>query len=357
MPHKASLYTTCSILSPENIGRRILPLYNLEGSTIEDIKFKNTDKQRAVYKVTSDQNTYCLKKVYYNSSRLLFVYSAIEWWYQFNINVPRILPTKNNSRYVNYNDMLFILTPWIEGEKCNYDNNDHINSIMPNLGKMHHVAYDFFPIPNSQIINSCNILYNSLHKHWQNILQYSNLAFNYKDSFSKLYIEHFNTFSKLGEISSSISYGINNLNLTKSLCHGDYVNKNIIFYGNSPEDLWVIDFDKVSLDYVAHDISYALRRILKRDSTKWNTSLAISLLSQYNAKNKLNIDDYRYILAYLSFPQKYWKISRDYYRNIKKCNKKSFYKILKKSVLYGADQLEFSLNLKSYIEDKFGEKI
>lgn len=355
MPHTASLYTTCSILSPENVKNKVLPLYGLQDAIIEDIKFKNTDKQRAVYKVTKDNKVFCLKKVYYNSEKLLFVYSSIEWWYRFGINVPRILPTVSNSRYVNYNDMLFILTPWIEGVKCDYDNEEHINSIMGNLGRIHRVSCDFFPIPGSEIVTSCNVLYNSLHKHWQNILQYSNLAFQHKDSFSKLYIEHFNTFSKLAEISSSISYGINNLNLSKSLCHEDYVNKNLIFDEN--KNLWVIDFDKVSLDYVAHDISYALRRLLRRESTNWNVSLAISLLSQYDKENKLNIDDYKYILAYLSFPQKYWKISRDYYRNIQKCNKKAFYKILKKSVKNGADQLEFSLNFKSYIEDKFCEKI
>lgn len=355
MPDKASLYTTFSTLSPENVKKKVLPLYNLENSLIEDIKFKNTDKQRAVYKVTKENKIFCLKKVYYNSKKLLFVYSAIEWWYRFGINVPKILPTINNSRYVNYNNMLFILTPWIDGTKCDYDNENHVNFIMGNLARMHKVSNDFFPMPGSEIVTSCNILYNSLHKHWQNILQYSNFAFKYKDPFSKLYIEHFNTFSKLAEISSHISYGINNLNLSKSLCHEDYVNKNIIF--DKGDNLWVIDFDKVSLDYIAHDISYALRRLLKRDGTNWNLSLAISLLNQYNKENKLNIDDYKYILAYLSFPQKYWKISRDYYRNIKKCNKNAFYKILKKSVKNGADQLEFTLNFKSYIEDKFSQKI
>lgn len=354
MPYKASKYTAYGDLSASNVKLNVLPYYKLENSSIEEIKFKDTDKQRAVYKITSNNNSYCLKKVYYDASKLLFVYSSVEWWYRCGINVPRILPTKNNDRFVNYNDMLFILTPWILGEKCNYDNNNHLTALMQNLGKMHKKSTVFFPIKDSECKESCNILYNSLHKHWQNMLQYSNLAFKYKDNFSKLYIDNFNICNKLGELSSNVSYTINNKNLTRSLCHEDYVNKNLIFNPNNK--IYVIDFDKVSIDFIAHDISYALRRILRRDSTNWNVSLCIKLLSEYNEVFPLNLDDYKYILAYLAFPQKYWKISRDYYRNIKKCNKKSFCKILSKSVENCKEQLDFAINFKEYIQEKFNTK-
>lgn len=56
------------------------------------------------------------KKVYYDESDLLFVYSAVEWFYRNGIRVPRILPACDGNRFVNYNNMFFILTPWIQGE-------------------------------------------------------------------------------------------------------------------------------------------------------------------------------------------------------------------------------------------------
>ena len=46
------------------------------------IKFKDTEKQRAVYKIDYIDKSYCLKKVYYNEAELLFVYSAMEWLYR-----------------------------------------------------------------------------------------------------------------------------------------------------------------------------------------------------------------------------------------------------------------------------------
>ena len=51
-----------------------------------------------------------------------------------------------NSRFVNYNNMLFILTPWIDGTKCDYDNIDHILACSTNLANMHKVSINFTPI-------------------------------------------------------------------------------------------------------------------------------------------------------------------------------------------------------------------
>lgn len=49
------------------------------------------------------------KKVYYDESDLLFVYSAVEWFYRNGIRVPRILPACDGNRFVNYNNMFLYL--------------------------------------------------------------------------------------------------------------------------------------------------------------------------------------------------------------------------------------------------------
>lgn len=149
----------------------------------------------------------------------------------------------------------------------------------------------------------------------------------------------------------SIASTIDNNNLSRSLCHLDYVNKNIIF--DETEHIWTIDFDKCKIDYSVHDISYFMRRFLKRDNTNWNVDLAINCLNLYEKSHPLNSDEYKYILAYVGFPQKYWKISRDYYKNIKKCNKNAFTILLEKSVKNDMNQSKFIQLFTKYIEDRF----
>lgn len=354
MPYAAKSFPV-ELLSEENVKKNVLPYYGLENGSIEQVKIKDTDKQRAVYKIIYFNKSYCLKKIYYSLEELLFVYSSIEWYYRNEIRVPRILPTIDRGRFVNYNNMLFILTPWIEGEKCNYDNIDHVFNAITNLAVMHKCSHNFKPIKGSTIRENYDNPHISDSKHLKQILDCSNLAFKYKDKFSKLYLQNFDCNLLLAKTSTAISSSIDADNLTRALCHLDYVNKNIIF--DDDKNIWVIDFDKCRMDFCAHDISYFLRRLLKRNSTLWDFEITINCLNLYEEINPLTLDDYKYILSYLAFPQKYWKISRDYYNNIKKCNQTSFVLLLKKAVEKDTEQLEFILKLGRYVENKFGIKI
>lgn len=338
-------------LSEEILKNNILNEYNLCSSVIEQIKFKDTDKQRAVYKITNESNCYCLKKIYYSESELLFVYSVIEWLYRYNLNVPRIIPTKHGDRFAKYNNMLFILSPWIEGEKCNYDNSSHLLASAENLAIMHYNTSNFFPINGSDIRRGYDNINYSITKHFRDLLNFSNLSHKYNDDFSNIYDKNFDICIELAKNSLELSCKINNINLSKGLCHLDYVNKNIIF--DNSKKLWIIDFDKCKQDYCVHDISYFSRRFMKRENTKWDINLYKACLQKYDNIKPLTKDEHNYILSYLSFPQKYWKISRDYYNNINKCNKASFVFLLQKAVKNIDLQLTFSNTLMNYIDEKF----
>ena len=75
---------------------------------------------------------------------------------------------------------------------------------------------------------------------------------------------------------------------------------------------------KCKFDFSAKDISYFLRRLLKRESTNWQIKLTTDILDMYMTENELTESDLKFIIAYIAFPQKFWKISRDYYKNIRK---------------------------------------
>lgn len=340
-----------SNLSPEIIKQNVLPYYRLQNSQISIIKFKDTEKQRAVYKINFGEKNYCLKKVYYNINDLLYVYSAIEWLYRNNIRVPKLLPTTDNNRFVSYRDMLFILTQWVEGEKCNFDNINHVLISVKKLSLIHSLSRNFKPIWGSSLREGFDNFYISTLKHFQDLLNASNEAFKYKDTFSRYFISSFETNLRLAQISLDISNKIDDNNLSRSLCHGDYVNKNLIF----PPDLdpWIIDFDKCKTDYCAKDLAYFMRRLLKRENTKWNVNLALTILESYNQSAPLTKSDLKYLIAYICFPQKYWRISRDYYKNINKCNKSAFLTLLTNTISKTDSQYEFALTIIDAVQKRF----
>jgi CotS family spore coat protein len=354
MPYEAKSYNI-DLLSEESVKKYVLPHYNLENAEVTQVKFKDTEKQRAVYKVVYFDKCYCLKKIYFNVEDLLFVYSAVEWLYRNSINVPRILPTKYKGRFVEFENMLFILTPWIDGEKCSYDNIDNVLNISINLAKLHNCTKNFQPINGSSNRTGFEDLYSTIQKHFQQMLNCSNMAFKYGDKFSKVFLQNFDTNLSLARTAVELAATIDNDKLHKTLCHLDYVNKNIIF--DAAGEIWTIDFDKCRIDYRVHDISYFFRRLLKRDNTKWDLELTINCLKLYEDIYPLNLDEYKAILVYLAFPQKFWKISRDYYNNINKCNKNSFITLLSKACTKSNYQLQFIEGFKGYVEEKFHTKL
>lgn len=335
------------LVSETDLRNQILSQYNLKDAKIFEVKFKNTDKQRAVYKIESNNKNYSLKKIYYELDELFFVYSSMEWLYRFNFNVPRILSTTSNKKYVTFNNMHFILTPWITGEKCNYDNYAHTISAANSLSKLHILCRHFRPIAGSKLRIGYENLYTEINKHFQQLLIYYNMAINENDTFSNFYVDNFDSYITLARLSLESASLINFSHLSKSLCHLDYVNKNIIFDDNNR--LWLIDFDKCKMDYCIHDVAYFLRRIMKRERTNWNLKLLFQCLSTYEKHMPLNIYEYWYLHSYLSFPQKEWRLVRDYYNNINNCNKVSFLNLLKHSTNNIENHIKASMELKKYI--------
>ena len=351
MPEDSAKNLRYDLLKEENVKQYILPHYGLENGTVSQIKFKDTDKQRAVYRIETPTNKFCLKKIYFDKAQLLFVYSAIEWLYRYEINVPRILPTLRGGRFVEKEGMLFILTEWVNGDKCDYDNIENVMNSSRGLAKLHQAGINFKPILGSAERTGFDDIFESTSKHFQDLLKCSNLAFKYKDRFSKVFLDSFDSNLLLAAKALEISSSIDVNNLRRSLCHGDYVNKNIIFDKNN--NVFVIDFDKCKMDYCCHDVSYFLRRLLKRENTKWDFEIATNALSLYSNTLPLSIDEYKYIIAYLAFPQKYWKLSKDYYNNINKCNKHSFQSLLIHATKKTDGQLEFVNKLITYTENLF----
>ena len=217
-----------STLSNKLIYDLILKEYNIKANSIELVKAKATAKDRMVYKIDTISKSYCLKKVYYDEETLLFIYSSIIWLNLHNISCPILIPTTNNGRYFKYNNMLFILTPWIEGIRCNYDILTHLEISLKNLANMHIAGKNFSPIKGSKVLTGSDSSSFSYSKHFGDLKKYIDICSNQKDIFSKKIFDYKDYILNTAYISVLYSKLIDTNALPKNLCHKDYVNKNII---------------------------------------------------------------------------------------------------------------------------------
>lgn len=303
----------------------ILYNFNIKNFQYQKIKEKTTKKNRIIYKICTYDNYFCLKQTYFSINELLFIYSYLEWLNLYNIEIPYLIKTNTFAPYTKYNNKLFILTNWINGENLNYDKLDDCIHASLFLSKIHSISQNILFIKNSKKKTNYINLNKSYNKYKLELIKIYNLATYYKDIFSKTFLENYVSIIDLTNLSIKFSSLINFKNLNISLCHGDYVNKNIII---SNKKIVPIDFDRACINFSISDLSYFLRRYLRRNNTLWNFTNAKKIIDNYNKYMFVSLDEYLYLLSYLAFPQKIYRISKAYYLNYKKLNEKEKYDYL-----------------------------
>ncbi|MFT9495233.1 hypothetical protein, partial [Anaerosolibacter sp.] len=73
------------------VTNNILSHYDIEVKKVEIIKIKNSDKERAIYRVSTPHLDYCLKKVYYSTHDLEFVVYLMQYLKTKGLHVPEII--------------------------------------------------------------------------------------------------------------------------------------------------------------------------------------------------------------------------------------------------------------------------
>lgn len=330
----------------------ILSNFGIRNYKIDKIKEKKSKKPRSIYKIYYFDNLYCLKQTYFNIQKMLFIYSYLNWLNNYNVPIPNLIKSHNNKPFVVYDNTCYILTRWIKGEKLNYDNLDECIKTMQFLGKMHSISSNMNPIEKSKpSINFVNLRH-KLTKQINELNKIHNLAYITQDDFSKKFIAYYKNFLYLGEKSVKVASIINTSKLNISICHGDFVSKNIII-NNS---VVPIDFDRCCISYSIFDLAFFLKRYLRHKGTYWNFENALILINSYNKKNSISIDEYLYLIAYLSFPYKFLKLSKLYFNNLYNLsnnNKYEYQNSIKKIGNSFEHQFKFILSFEKYFNSKF----
>lgn len=335
----------------------ILSNFNIKTYEIEKIKEKISKKSRIVYKIRSSDNFFCLKQTYFNVQKILFIYSYLEWLKLHEFKVPYFIKSISNKPFTIYDNKVYILTNWISGTKLLYSKFDQCIKAVELIARMHYnsdkIKFIKYSVPT---INLSNIS-QKFSKHIQDLHKIRKLAKIKCNKFSEIFLDNFDNSLYLANIAYKYSLIINFKNLNTSLCHGDYVNKNIIINDKS---IVPIDFDRCCINYSISDLAYFLKRYLRHSTHPWNIENTIIFINYYNTNNPIYLDEYLYLLSYLSFPYRFLKISKLYfYTNYDLRDKEINYyeNSLKKSCDDIKIQLTFLKNFEKYINSKFNIKI
>lgn len=285
-----------------------------------NLEIENIKPSKGVYCLKSKEGLRCLKKINYGPQKLLFVYGAKEHLIKNGFkSVDKYYLNIDGEPYALVNEDLYTLSEWLEGRECDFHNLEDVKLASKTLAKLHEASKGYDPPENSKLKSDLGRWPNLMKKRVKSLDKMRDMSRKKtnKSEFDLIYIKSMEFYKEMGKIAHKTLEESNYNELCdiaerdKSFCHHDYTYHNIII--DKEDNVNIIDFDYSKREIRAFDVSNFMIKVLKR--VDWNFDYAKGILDSYNEVSPLRDDEYKVLLAYLQFPQRYWRLANRYYYN------------------------------------------
>lgn len=294
----------------DDIKTHIEKKYNLEIQFIEQLK--------NVYKIKTTEREYCLKTINYGIEHFLFIVEAIKHLQNNKFeNIPQIIKTQDNKDYIEIDDRYAYFTEWVNANKSDYSNEEHLKIVSRKLAELHLKSRSFkvekYMKPrigwlkwiDTFTTRKCEIL-----DFKEKIFKKSSM-----DIFDKTYLsimdeELIRAENSIKNLKKSLYFNSMNKEMAlKGFCHHDFAYHNILI--DDFNNAYIIDFDYCILDTHLHDLASLLIRRMKYNN--WSIENSKMIISEYNKVYPIEDSDIPIMAAFMEFPQDYWQRGIQYY--------------------------------------------
>lgn len=283
-----------------------------------DIEISEIEKIKNVYKLKTNRGLLCFKLSRYKEYLVEFIINSIEHVKEngFDNVLPPIL-TKDNKKYIRFNEGYGYLCTWIPSREADYKNPVDLKLCVKALSRFHRASWGFDPLKAAvgrRYHSKWGTKFNKRFKQMYEFKRIAECRLNGSD-FDKLYIEGFDNIIKRAEKSiDSLKTGkymevMERHTSFMGLCHHDTANHNFLI--NDDLDIYLIDFDYCITDSHLHDLSSIIIRNLKNGN--WNINTLSYILDAYREGIEVSRDEIEVVREFIEFPQDYWQVGLQYY--------------------------------------------
>lgn len=282
------------------------------------ISITDCTEMKNIYKIKTDNGSYCLKKIKYELPHLKFILGAMNHLQKRNFDrVPKFVKTIDGMDYIDFGENYAYLIPWIDSRISNYDNPYDLKNAASKLAELHKCSEGFCVQSDMRPRNYWFKWSEIFKTRVDEILDFEKRINQkaHKSDFDKLYLSMIDDEVKRGldaleELENSGYYDyMNNEVMKLCFCHHDYAHHNVLVDGDGK--IIIIDFDYCILDSHMHDLSSLLIRAMK--DGKWNINKAKFILNSYSEKKPVESLEIPIMSPFIKFPQQFWQIGIQYY--------------------------------------------
>ncbi|ABZ84975.1 putative spore coat protein s, putative [Heliomicrobium modesticaldum Ice1] len=275
-----------------------------------------------VWRLETDIGPLCLKRVGYDEGKLGFICAAMEHLRRQGFTrSPVLLPSREGRLWIPDLDMRgdyrdtgrdgwLFLTDWVADRPCNFSEEAHILAAAATLAEFHQYAKGLTSPDLSRRRGHWMRWPRLLAGRTADLHRYETLGARapIERELLKTQIRQAQRAlavlerSEFGRIAAASQ-------MEKTFVHRDIAARNFVL--NYRDEAHLIDFDYCRCDLHLVDIARLLERVLRYH--RWSYSLGQKILSVYEETTPLQPSEYPVLLAFLLFPQRFWRLYRRRY--------------------------------------------
>lgn len=264
----------------------------------------------------------------------------------------RLHISSKDTPYVIYNNRVYLMMDWNDGQVADFYNIGDIKSSVQVLAKMHIAGRGFNNLPKGINLSQIKNIGDTYEKRHKETVKLKRRIENTgrKTDFEVLYLKNSSIYSEYQEVSKELidykSYQklINLADKDQSLAHHKFTYHNIITKANQRPV--ITGFEKCGYDVQITDLAYLARRIMERN--RWDINLLISIIEEYNKLIPLSDQEWRAIKGMMIFPERFAKLCNEYYHSKRRWNYNMFHRKFTKILGYKDDYITCVEEIKKY---------
>lgn len=296
--------------------KKVLDNYDIE---VLGIRNENYKVKKGVWWIQTPMDKKILKKNSIPGERLDFIIAAIEYLCQRGINMPKIIESRNGSKYINLDGSNYILNEAIKGKAPSSKTKEGLEKIIKELAKFHMASKGFLPPEGCKPNILLGTWYEKSKKKMNKLKEYyeQEKTKSTHSEFGNMILREFPYFydkmecSLSAENKSMYDRWVNEVKNTSYLVHQDFIDGNLIMTESG--DIYVLDPDSLAIELPTKDIRKFLNKIMKKRGS-WDMQLTKDIIKWYQEVNPLEKWQWHILKSTIMYPHLFAGIMSKYYQ-------------------------------------------
>jgi CotS family spore coat protein len=300
------------------------------------MEISHARRHRKVWQLDTSAGPKYLKQTGLLPADLRFILEVSEHLKRHSFpQISRFLLTRSGEPFALIQDKIYVVTDWFFGTELDFRILMDVKQAAAFLAAFHICSRGFEPSQagyRTVWLDWPEKLENRL----KELVEFRKNAWAEKETsaFSRLFLRYFEPFYRQANLSyqrflaSPYPQVARETAKMRCFCHHDYSGRNLIrTYDNH---LILVDFDYCLRDIRVHDLINLLIRNLKHNN--WETGLSRFILSEYHRVYPLTPEELEVIHVLICWPQDFWQVGLQYYREKLPWPERRFLKKLERKI-------------------------